>query len=232
MQNITVVTLTRVEYEALTPDASTLYAVNDNGVVTLYLGTTKVDADALTPALRTTVQQACSDYATNAKAAAVSAIAAQEAAESTARPIAADAQLASDSAQESESWAVGGTDTRTGEDTDNAKYYAQQAASSTSGKADKIVGGTEGNLVMQTADGNIADADVPANNVAQQDGYYDKMGVGRAENLIDTKATPVDATFGFRTAAGDVSISEAAQSANDEGGDTDGQVNVEEEVES
>lgn len=35
-----------------------------------------------------------------------------------------------ESAAEAKSWAVGGTGTRTGEDTDNAKYYAQQAKSS------------------------------------------------------------------------------------------------------
>jgi hypothetical protein len=37
---------------------------------------------------------------------------------------------ANDSATLSESWAVGGTGTRSGENTDNAKYYAQQAEAS------------------------------------------------------------------------------------------------------
>lgn len=45
---------------------------------------------------------------------------------------AADAQEAASSADESatlsESWAVGGTDTRAGEDTDNAKFYCELAA--------------------------------------------------------------------------------------------------------
>lgn len=39
----------------------------------------------------------------------------------------ANAQAAAASATLSQSWAVGGTGTRPGEDTDNAKYYAQQA---------------------------------------------------------------------------------------------------------
>lgn len=37
------------------------------------------------------------------------------------------AEHAADSAEESESWAVGGTGSRIGEDTDNAKYYAETA---------------------------------------------------------------------------------------------------------
>lgn len=44
-----------------------------------------------------------------------------------ARDAAASADESEDSATESKSWAVGGTSTRTGEDTNNAKYYAQVA---------------------------------------------------------------------------------------------------------
>lgn len=40
------------------------------------------------------------------------------------------ASSAADSATLSESWAVGGTGTRTGEDTDNSKYYSQQSKNS------------------------------------------------------------------------------------------------------
>lgn len=43
------------------------------------------------------------------------------------------AQNAEDSATLAESWAIGGTGTRSGEDTNNAKYYAQQAALSANG---------------------------------------------------------------------------------------------------
>lgn len=42
----------------------------------------------------------------------------------------------------SESWAVGGTGTRAGEDTNNAKYWAEQAQSSASGDYLPITGGT------------------------------------------------------------------------------------------
>lgn len=44
----------------------------------------------------------------------------------------------SGSAKLAESWAIGGTGTRTGENTNNAKYYAQQAASSASSAASSV----------------------------------------------------------------------------------------------
>ena len=68
--------------------------------------------------------------ASSAQAASNSAAAAQTAASDavqSAQAAAASATSASGSATAAESWAVGGTDTREGEDTDNAKYYATQA---------------------------------------------------------------------------------------------------------
>ena len=58
-------------------------------------------------------------------------IAAQNIAAITAAPT--YAQNAKDSATSAESWAIGGTETRDGEDTNNAMYYAQQAALSANG---------------------------------------------------------------------------------------------------
>lgn len=57
--------------------------------------------------------------------------AAQNIAAITAAPT--HAQNAKDSATLAESWAIGGTGTRSGEDTNNARYYAQQAALSANG---------------------------------------------------------------------------------------------------
>lgn len=51
-------------------------------------------------------------------------------AQQSATQAAASANSASDSATLSESWAVGGTETRAGEDTDNSKYYSEQSKSS------------------------------------------------------------------------------------------------------
>lgn len=56
-------------------------------------------------------------------------IGAIQAAPSAASEASASANSASSSATLSESWAVGGTGTRYGEDTNNAKYYAEQAQS-------------------------------------------------------------------------------------------------------
>lgn len=50
-----------------------------------------------------------------------------EAAEQSATEAAASAESATESVTLSESWAVGGTGTRPGEDTDNAKHYAELA---------------------------------------------------------------------------------------------------------
>lgn len=50
-----------------------------------------------------------------------------ELAETSAGAATTQASNASDSATLSESWAVGGTDSRTGEDTDNSKFYAKQS---------------------------------------------------------------------------------------------------------
>ena len=71
---------------------------------------------------------------TNAAASAAAAAASEtDAAASRAAAAASEANAATsegnaaDSAVLAESYAVGGTDTRTGEDTDNAKYYAEEA---------------------------------------------------------------------------------------------------------
>lgn len=69
---------------------------------------------------------------------------------------------------------------------------------------------TPGNVVMFDEDGHPVDGEVPADNIAQQDGYYAAQGLGAktAENFVDPNATPNAASFGFRTAAGEVSISD------------------------
>lgn len=80
-------------------------------------------------------QAAASAAAAQNAAATAAADAASQAAEQAAEQTAAElrselqviADSASDSADLSESWAVGGTGTRVGEDTDNSKYYAERA---------------------------------------------------------------------------------------------------------
>lgn len=52
-------------------------------------------------------------------------------------------QIVIDKATEAESWATGGTDTREGEDTDNAKYYAEQTSQSATNAAQSATSASE-----------------------------------------------------------------------------------------
>ncbi len=88
-----------------------------------------------------------------AKTAAENAHAAAEIAKTDAETARDDAETEADasaaSAVTSESWAVGGTDTRPGEDTNNAKYWAEQAEAIVGGDFLPITGGTmSGNINM------------------------------------------------------------------------------------
>ena len=86
-----------------------------------------------------------SEAASSANNASGSAASAEGAA--SAAGLSKDAAAAS--AKESESWAVGGTGTRTGEDTNNAKYWAEQSKSAASGEYVPIAGGTmTGELIL------------------------------------------------------------------------------------
>ena len=66
---------------------------------------------------------------------------------------AASAQTAEDAATLAESWAVGGTDTRTGEDTNNAKYYAESII----GDADAAAASAQAAAASATAAGESED---------------------------------------------------------------------------
>lgn len=73
---------------------------------------------------------------TAAAASATSATASEQVAIYKAEQTAANAKAADTSATLSESWAVGGTGTREGENTNNAQYWAQQAQSIAGGQVD------------------------------------------------------------------------------------------------
>lgn len=94
--------------------------------------------------------------------------------------------------KESRSWAVGGTGTRPGEDTDNSKYYSQQSAASASSAASSSA----------TATSKAASAQTSAIDAAKS-----------ATNAANSATTATQKA----TAAGD-SASEAEQSAQDASG--------------
>lgn len=79
-------------------------------------------------------QTAAAASATSAAASEQVAISKAEEIENAAEQTAANAKAADTSATLSESWAVGGTGTREGENTNNAKYWAQQAQSIAGGQ--------------------------------------------------------------------------------------------------
>lgn len=66
----------------------------------------------------------------------------------------------------------------------NAALATKADTSALAAKADKVVGAVAGNMAELDADGNLVDSGIPADNVAEQDGYYETMVVGGAENLI------------------------------------------------
>jgi len=89
-----------------------------------------------------------STYATNASNSAVNASSSKTAAEGYAKgtsggtPVSGSSQYYHNNAEwyskQSKSWAVGGTSTRTGEDTDNAKYYSEQAETAVGSIGDSV----------------------------------------------------------------------------------------------
>ena len=110
---------------------------------------------------------------TNAAASAAAAAASEtDAAASRAAAAASEANAATsegnaaDSAVLAESYAVGGTDTRTGEDTDNAKYYAEEAEAALhdirlfDGNAALIAGVRGKTLCFWNKSGEIVSVDV------------------------------------------------------------------------
>lgn len=71
------------------------------------------------------------------------------------------AREAGEQAVASESWAVGGTDSRTGEDTDNAKYYSEQAAQSAVDAAE-----SEGNAAASERNAHQSEVNASASETA------------------------------------------------------------------
>lgn len=87
-------------------------------------------AESATAAAGSATEAASSEATATSKAAEASASATSAAGSATAA--AGSAEDASDSATLSESWAVGGTSSRTGENTNNAKYFAQKSQTAAS----------------------------------------------------------------------------------------------------
>ena len=128
--------------------------------------------------------EAANTSAQSAKTAAESAKTAAESAKSAAVGSAQSAEASAQSAQESgklsESWAVGGTGTRTGEDTNNAKYWAMAAQGAAGGGVSSF-NGRSGAVAPQTGDYTAAMVGADAQGAAQT--VQDNLNT-HAENTV------------------------------------------------
>lgn len=144
-----------------------------------------------------TAKSGAETSATQASSSAVTATQAASQANASVNQAASQATAAANSATLSKSYAQGGTGTRTGEDTNNAKYYMEQAAGIVSGaglgdmlkatydpqgkaqdifayadnkandKISKLTSPTAGNIPILTSDGQIKDSGKGVDDLAQ-----------------------------------------------------------------
>ena len=128
--------------------------------------------------------EAANTSAQSAKTAAESAKTAAESAKSAAVGSAQSAEASAQSAQESgklsESWAVGGTGTRTGEDTNNAKYWAMAAQGAAGGGVSSF-NGRSGAVAPQIGDYTAEMVGADAQGAAQT--VQDNLNT-HAENTV------------------------------------------------
>lgn len=117
----------------------------------------------------TSAQTAKADAAaanTSAQSAKTDAESAKSAAAGSAQSAGASAQSAQASSKLSESWAVGGTGTRTGEDTNNARYWAEQAQNAAGGGVSSF-NGRAGAVTPQKGDYTAAMVGADAQGAAE-----------------------------------------------------------------
>ena len=117
---------------------------------------------------------------TSAQSAKTAAESAKSAAAGSAQSAGASAQSAQESSKLSESWAVGGTGTRTGEDTNNAKYWAMAAQGAAGGGVSSF-NGRSGAVAPQTGDYTAAMVGADAQGAAQT--VQDNLNT-HAENTV------------------------------------------------
>lgn len=142
-------------------------------------------------------------YTANGAAAAASSSAAQ--AQSSAATAAQSAASVDGVNKTAQSWAVGGTGTRPGEDTDNAKYWAQQAQTAVGGD---FATKTEAQGYV-TAHNESNDAHPDLRVAVASSVRYDE-----AQNLTDEQKAQARANIGADTVQGAVRY-DAAQSLTD-----------------
>lgn len=86
-----------------------------------------------------------------------------------------------------QSWATGGTDTRDGEDTDNAKYYAQQAKKAVDDAAEAFKGSTE-QIETNKTDITALKEEINENGQNVKDLSESVNGIELSKNLLDNSS--------------------------------------------
>lgn len=117
---------------------------------------------------------------TSAQSAKADAESAKSAAAGSAQSAGASAQSAQASGKLSESWAVGGTGTRTGEDTNNARYWSEQAQNAAGGGVSSF-NGRSGAVAPQIGDYTAEMVGADAQGAAQT--VQDNLNT-HAENTV------------------------------------------------
>lgn len=148
-----------------------------------------------------TAKTAAEAAKTAAEAAKTAAETAQDEAETAQAGAATSAQDAQESAENAEAYAIGkraGVDVPSTDPAyhNNAKYYAEQAETTT--QSVKYVEQTLTDAQKKQARENI--------NATAPDGFYQGMGVGNAEQLISTVGVTDKAPYNFRTSGGSADI--------------------------
>ena len=134
-------------------------------------------------------KDSASEYATNAATQADNAMSYASEASTSANNASTSATNANDYAITSKSWAVGGTSTRDGEDTNNAKYWSQVAAGAAAGGV-VTFNGRNGAVVPQSGD-------------------YSASLISRGTSDVGTDLTKIETDL-----SSEVSRAKAAESSN------------------
>lgn len=192
----------RVKAEAQRAAAEQTRADENTGIVAQ--ATSQANAAAQSAGIASASAQTAQSAASTASSAAASASGSASQAQVSAAAAAQNAASVAGINKTAESWAVGGTGTRPGEDTDNAKYWAEQAQA--------VVGGDFATKVEAqgyvTAHNQSADAHRDIRNVLN----------GKAETFVVTFSDPVEGSgedgFSVETYTADHTAAEIIQAAN------------------
>ena len=141
--------------------------------------TAKADAEAANTSAQS-AKTAAESAKTAAESAKSAAVGSAQSAEASAQSAEASAQSAQESGKLSESWAVGGTGTRTGEDTNNAKYWAMAAQGAAGGGVSSF-NGRSGAVAPQIGDYTAEMVGADAQGAAQT--VQDNLNT-HAENTV------------------------------------------------